>query len=466
MSILNHLKQVFDWNKYYYFFTCGITFLAGILYYSGIGEFDVLLAPVLFISLVTTFLSFQRDHFSIKYLQSLPISKKELFHLKLRDTLLSLVPLLFWAMVFPGLVMEVISDSSVVSPLDYLNLLGFYLVAGALISIWSFYRLYEASRSPYVKTNSFTASKTFMIYFTSGIYGVYFLILLGILLKANAPKFLQELFGVLSFFKNEWTFLVLAIGLAVFEYRRVFRRWMEEQRSYVKNTWKPLRDVPLMALMFVAVITPPYLVFKIGSQTEYGKSNLIELVVQGKQDEVEELLNKGADINAVSSLGYTALMTAAQLGNEKMYFYLLSKGASKEGKVAKDARRFGEMDIGWLAIIGGNHEIVKDVIDSHKVNQPMKDFYPLHIASTLCHEQVIDYLLELGADPRVKNKRGRTPLHKASEKNCLNGAISLIEAGAELSHRDENGKLALDYVKWNKDLRYYLERKSRSPAGK
>jgi hypothetical protein len=49
----------------------------------------------------------------------------------------------------------------------------------------------------------------------------------------------------------------------------------------------------------------------------------------------------------------------------------------------------------------------------------------------------------------------------------MNGAVSLVDAGAQLDIKDASGKLASAYVReWNKDLNYYLERKSRSPASK
>ncbi len=474
MRFFGQLRHSYFWNKYYYFLSIALTSIAAGFYYTGFDPFDIVCYPMILFALIFSFSSFQKDNFSIKYLQSLPISKKELYHLKLADNMLSLSPLFFWGVIFSPLVLNIFTDEKSTGVEGFVMLFLYYLFAAILISLWSFYRLYEMSRAAFVKGNpkiyNYQTMKLGIFYFTAAVYIIYSFIFAVDRLQHYAPQFRMDLFAFLSPLNSSWTVFGLVAVFTWFEYHRIFRRWQEEKRSYLRINWKPLRDVPLMALALSSILIPPVYVFS-QSPTDYGKSALMDHVRSGKIAEVQKLLDQGVNINSKSTMGYTALMASAHLGNEKMYFYLLSKGASKEGVVHKSHKAFKGKDIVWLAVYGGNEAIARDLLNSKNVNQAQGASHLLHIASYSCHERIIDHLLELGADPKVKvsagkNNLGKTPLHFATERNCLNGVISLIEAGAELNVRDSAGKLAAEYTKkYNKDLRYYLERKSRSPAG-
>jgi hypothetical protein len=252
-----------------------------------------------------------------------------------------------------------------------LMLLAFFLLFAFLVSIWSFFRLYEMSRSPFVKGNPKTYNyqmlKITVFYFTCGLYALYAFVTSIHLFHKYFPKFLLMVGDYLGPLKSTWSLLGILAVLVWFEYHRVFRRWLDESRSYIKYNWKPLRDVPLMFLALFAVILPPAYVVH-NQEPDYGKSDLIEVVQSGQIDEVRKVLDHGVDINSKTSMGYTALMAAAQLGNEKMYFYLLSRGASKEGIVSRAHKYFAQKNLSWLAVYGGNEAIVRDIVDSKNVN--------------------------------------------------------------------------------------------------
>lgn len=469
MSLLKHLKEVFSWNKHFHYFSVGLSAVAGILYNLRIEALSLITFPLLLISLVIPFMIFSKDFFSFKYLQSLPLSKQELYNLKIGESLISIAPLLFWGIVSAPLVWETLTDNNSPGIYDLFKLISLYVIAASLISIWSFFRIYETSRSPYVKSDRRISLRLFVYYFTAIAYAVYGLFALVFFLQSYFPQFLLDAIAFLKPLKSLEAFIGAACILTYFEYQRIFRRWLDEKRSYIKNDWKSLRDIPLMALAIGLIVLPPSLLIHNSSQRSvYGKSNFMDAIRERNIIEVNKLLETGIDINSKSSRGYTPLMAAAQMGDEKMYFFLLEKGASKEGKL----RIFPHPDIAWLALKGGNEAIVRDLFSSELANKPLDGTYPLHEASYFCKERIIDLLLELGANPNVKvvNKKrgtGQTPLHIATEYSCLNGVISLVDAGAKLKERDSIGKIPADYVKdWNKNLNYYLERKSRSPAGR
>jgi hypothetical protein len=347
------------------------------------------------VALITAFISFKRDFFSFKYLQSLPLNKQELFHLKIGESLVNLAPLFFWAVVFSPIVWELFSDLKMSGPIDFLKISAFYLIGAILVSIWSFYTIYEASRSPYVKTERQVVFRTFIYNFAGSILVLYACIVSARLLQTFNAQLLMDIFSFFQPLKSMWGFIALGFILIHFEYQRVFRRWLEEKRSYVKNNWKPLKDIPLMALAIALVILPPALVIRQSSnQPIYGKTNLLEAIRNKNIVEIERLLKDGANINSKSSSGYSPLMAAAHLGDEKIYFNLLSKGASKEGNL----KAYPYYDLAWLSLKGGNESIVRDIYDSKLANRPVDGIYPLHQVTSSCQQRIIDLLLALGAD--------------------------------------------------------------------
>ena len=85
---------------------------------------------------------------------------------------------------------------------------------------------------------------------------------------------------------------------------------------------------------------------------------LIDSCKEGNIEEVESLIKKGAEVNAVDDYGFTALMHASRHGNTKIAKLLINKGAD----VNVD-------DIGgWTALMHasyeGNTKIAKLLIDN------------------------------------------------------------------------------------------------------
>lgn len=69
---------------------------------------------------------------------------------------------------------------------------------------------------------------------------------------------------------------------------------------------------------------------------------------------------------------------------------------------------------------------------------------PLHSAVAGGHYRVVRMLLELGADPNVREQGGFTPLHAAAQNGDVDTIRALLLGGADLTLKSEDGKIALD----------------------
>ncbi len=140
------------------------------------------------------------------------------------------------------------------------------------------------------------------------------------------------------------------------------------------------------------------------------------------QEEIKELIKKGADVNAKGKNGQTALMVAANWGKLDVVKCLVEHGADLE---AKD--KYGNTAL-FGAAINGQLDVVK------------------------C-------LAKNGADLDVKDNFGETVLMNATRDGNLDMVKYLAKNGADLDAKDNYERTALDIArKWEKaDCVEFLE---------
>ena len=144
----------------------------------------------------------------------------------------------------------------------------------------------------------------------------------------------------------------------------------------------------------------------VGANPEAVKVSPIYMASIGDVKKVAKLLDRGADVNAGDSHGFTALMAAAVEGHAEVVALLLDRGAAVD---AKD-------NDGKNAMIG---------------------------AALAGHAAVIEILVARGADVNIKDNNGWTPLITAASSGDPAGIKILLAHGADVDAKDSNGWSAL-----------------------
>ncbi|CAO2581926.1 Serine/threonine-protein phosphatase 6 regulatory ankyrin repeat subunit C, partial [Lemmus lemmus] len=134
-------------------------------------------------------------------------------------------------------------------------------------------------------------------------------------------------------------------------------------------------------------------------------------VLFGFSDCCRKLLSSGFDINTPDSLGRTCLHAAASGGNVECLNLLLSSGA--------DLRRrdkFGRTPLHYAAANGSYQCAVTLVTAGAGVNEAdCKGCSPLHYAAASdTYRSCLEFLLDNGADPSLRDRQGYTAVHYAA----------------------------------------------------
>lgn len=140
---------------------------------------------------------------------------------------------------------------------------------------------------------------------------------------------------------------------------------------------------------------------------------LREAAMDGRSVDVERYLKLGADPEARSAYGKTALMLAALRGNGKVVRLLVESGANV------------------------------DATDDH-------DNTALHYAAYNCNPSSVRELLSGRPNVNLRNHNRRTPLHNAAEQGCAPTVQMLIAApGIDINAKDDWYKTPWDYAAYS-----------------
>ncbi|MDP4771607.1 MAG: ankyrin repeat domain-containing protein [Limnohabitans sp.] len=155
---------------------------------------------------------------------------------------------------------------------------------------------------------------------------------------------------------------------------------------------------------------------------------------------VQGLLQRGFDPNTVNPDGVPALMLAVREPSLKVAELLAAHPDTKT-----EVRNSNDESVLMLAAIKGYLELVQKLVDNDAdVNKT--GWTALHYAASGGHVPVIAHLLEHSAYIDAESPNGTTPLMMAAMYGSPEAVKHLIQAGADLTIKNQLGLTALDFA--------------------
>lgn len=155
---------------------------------------------------------------------------------------------------------------------------------------------------------------------------------------------------------------------------------------------------------------------------------------------VQSLLQRGFDPNTVNPSGVSGLMLAVREPSLKVAELLAGWP-----KVKVEVRNDKDESVLMLAALKGYLPLVKKLVENDAdVNKP--GWTPLHYAASTGQVGVIEFLLEQSAYIDAESPNGTTPLMMAAMYGSPEAVKVLIQAGADLTLKNQLGMSAHDFA--------------------
>ncbi|CEL11396.1 hypothetical protein ASPCAL14498 [Aspergillus calidoustus] len=160
---------------------------------------------------------------------------------------------------------------------------------------------------------------------------------------------------------------------------------------------------------------------------------------EGNLDQVQRLLDLGANHSPRDLADGTPLMGAAREGHEPIVSLLLQQGAS-----VFDRDRANRTTLHWAAE-RGHVEVAEELLDNGADLSAVdrKGSTPLHLGAANRFPAMVSLLLERGASTSAKDGDAKTPLHVAAEVGVTKTVMIIIQKGADVLSVDEQGRTPL-----------------------
>ena len=180
----------------------------------------------------------------------------------------------------------------------------------------------------------------------------------------------------------------------------------------------------------------------------YGAATPLHLAAAyGRDEAVQWLLLKGADVYAKNNKCETALHRAASKGHEKTVRLLLESGAQSDW----------ETSLGYTALNyaakGGHSAVIRVLLDlgADIESKTFSGNTALNAAASEGHVSVVQLLLEEGADVESENSYGNTALNQTAIYNHEAVMRLLLDMGAKVNIKNKQGETAMSYAISNRN---------------
>lgn len=190
---------------------------------------------------------------------------------------------------------------------------------------------------------------------------------------------------------------------------------------------------------------------------ENGHTALHYAVFQCKADLIQLFVDRNADVNSVDRNGNTSLHMSAKAGEYNFCAYLLKKGAAH--------KIFNKEHMAPIHVAAqtGKLESCRKIIeaggDKNLLSRYSVRWSPLQWAAVGSHEEAFLGLLSIGCDPRIGQPIGslsrpfeqafRFPLHYVASKGSVEGVLSMLELGFDISSKNGSRKTPIEMAEKN-----------------
>jgi len=183
----------------------------------------------------------------------------------------------------------------------------------------------------------------------------------------------------------------------------------------------------------------------LGVKTPHGADPFYYAISFGRTEIVKILISKGFDVNGIQPGEVLLPLTSATLtGSKEMVALLLDNGA----EINKLPRSEGGSPLYYVAGIGQNPEILEFLIErgADPNLKSREGETPLSFAVRSGQTKMVEILLANKVECNCRTPDWRTPLHQACLEGFLEIAILLINAGADVNARDCEGWTTLHFA--------------------
>ncbi|CAI7565786.1 unnamed protein product [Penicillium glandicola] len=203
----------------------------------------------------------------------------------------------------------------------------------------------------------------------------------------------------------------------------------EDEQNTLTTSMSPLYYATWLGLIDTMDLLLRNKKYLINEQGNFGRTPLAAACERGNLEATKKLLDNDADIDIVSDNGHNALHAAACNGHAEVVTLLLEKGARIYDKSD------GSVTPLYCACLDGHFQVAQillqwqpDIIATHK------GLGALAAASSGGFLDIVQLLIERGANINAPNRFESTPLMKACYGDHIEVVRLLLDEGAEVNH--------------------------------